>query len=191
MVVLHTNSSTSSNSVLDNMPFKRVASRFQRPNESAEISNPRHRSPVPPRPPRSRRQLTSAERDMLTAYWDLESLEWVLDNAHLCLKDLIDMGLGLIPFPHDDDVDWSALEYSSSEEADIPPSGPSDCYGIPLTSCYLCGKIDVSTRIVSCRICFKKAHTSCLQWMVREDPRKPGHFHWYCPAHNRVWFLEG
>ena len=124
-------------------------------------------------------------------YWDPDILDWVLDNENLRLGDLIDMGLEIIHTTNQDEIDWSELEQSSSDEVDAPRFGPSDSYGIPLTPCLICGKMKVRTRIVTCGICYKKAHTSCLQWIAWEDPRKPGHFRFQCPSHNRVWFLEG
>ena len=173
------------------MSFRRVASRLVPPGEDSGASTPRDHDSAPLQSPGSRRQLTPEERAILSECWDPETLEWVLDHEELRLKDLVDMGLGKIPFPHNDDIDWSALEHSGSEEADITPSGPVDCYGVPLAPCYLCGKMDVGTRIITCGICCNRAHASCLHWTVREDPRKPGHYHWHCPAHKIVWFLEG
>lgn len=146
---------------------------------------------IPHTPPGLRQRLTPEQREGLLQYWSPDILDWVLNNEDLWLGDLIGWGIEINQVLKQNEIDWSELEHSSSDKAEAPRSGPSYYYGIPLTPCLICGKMDVSTRIVTSGICYKKAHTSCLQWTAKEDPRKPGHFRFQCPNHNRIWFLEG
>lgn len=115
----------------------------------------------------------------------------MLENENLRLGDLIEWGIKINQAMETDEIDWAELERSSSDEDDVLHSSPRDVYGVPMDTYEICGKVDVSTRITSCWFCRKKAHPSCLEWIAREDPRKPRHFLWQCPPPPQVWFLEG
>lgn len=139
-----------------------------------------------------RDRITPQIREKLLKCWDSETLEWMLDNEKLTLGNLIETGINLIEMgidPPEDDVDWAALEQSSDEE-NLTFDGPRDIYGVAMDTCGVCRKLDLETRLPSCSHCGKRAHVSCLRWIAREDPRKPGHYQWYCPPPPRTKFLE-
>ena len=150
-------------------------------------------NPLPSAPPSSgiRARITPEIKKGLLQFWDPETLDWVIDNEKLTLGELLEIGIDLSQNIEKDAIDWAELEQSSSEDEDLKNLGPRDVYGVPLGTCEVCRKQDVGTRLQSCWHCGKKAHVSCLRWIAREDPRKPGHFLWQCPPSPRVWSLEG
>lgn len=123
-----------------------------------------------------RARITLENRNELLKFWDPETLEWVLDNENLHLGDLVEWGMANATTTAGDDIDWAELDLSNSDEDDTSRSAPQDVYGVPMVTCEICGKVNARTRIPSCWFCHKKAHTSCLRWITREDPHKPGHF---------------
>lgn len=159
----------------------------------ADFASQSPSNPLPSDPPLSgiRARITSEIKTKLSRFWDPETLEWVIDNETLTMGELLDMGIDLPQTLSEDDIDWAELEQNSSDEDDVRHPGPRDVYGVPLNTCGICQKLDVGTRLPSCWHCGKKAHVSCLHWIAREDPRKPGHFQFQCPLHSRVKFLEG
>jgi hypothetical protein len=150
-------------------------------------------NPSPTSPPLSgiRARITPEIKKNLLQLWDPETLEWVIDNEKLTLGELLEMGMDPPPETEEDTIDWTELEKSSSEDEDQANPGPRDVYGVPLSICDVCQKQDVGTRLPTCWHCGKRAHVTCLQWIVQEDPYNPGHFLWQCPPPPRVWFLEG
>lgn len=138
--------------------------------------------------PKERRQLSPEDREELAKVFP-QSLDWILANENIRLGDMVDTALCIIRKARgnkafEDGVDWEELERDNSDEAKVNLSegGSRDPYGVPLASCFVCGKADVDTRLTSCGICCKKAHIACLPWKARQDPRS-GHFYWECNDH--------
>src|SRR5664279_4795996 len=75
-----------------------------------------------------RARITPEDREVLLKFWDPETLDWVLDNEHLKLGDLVEWGIAHANVQVGDDIDWAELERNSSDEDDPPQCDSRDIY---------------------------------------------------------------